>query len=66
MKHDLLDEALRTIEESGFEPHVVRNRHFKIIWTDRDGRRRCLVVSVSPSDHRAGLNARAMLRRLLT
>jgi hypothetical protein len=66
MRHDLLDEALTAIRAAGCRPEVVRNRHFKIRWTDRRGRRRCLVVAFTPSDHRARLKSRAVLRRLLT
>jgi len=65
MRNDLLDEAVEMIRASGFEPCVIRNRHWKISWTDQLGRRRCPVVAFSPSDRRAGLKSRAVLRRLL-
>jgi hypothetical protein len=65
MRNDLLNDALATIRDAGFEAHVVRNRHNKIYWTDEQGRRHCLVVSVTPSDWRARLRSRSILRRLL-
>jgi hypothetical protein len=38
--------------------------HVKITWI-KDGRRHLFAVAKSPSDRRAGANARAALRRLL-
>jgi hypothetical protein len=66
MKNELLDKALTTIRAAGFEPDVVRNRHWKVRWTDRRGRTRLLVIASSPSDRRAQAESRAALRRLLT
>ena len=65
MRNDLLDEAVEMIRAAGFEPCVVRNRHWKVQWADQQGRRQCLVVAFSPSDRRARLQSRAVLRRLL-
>jgi hypothetical protein len=65
MRNELLDEALTMIRAAGFKPNVVRNRHWKITWTDQQGRVQSLVVALSPSDRRARLQSRAVLRRLL-
>jgi hypothetical protein len=65
MRHELLEEALTKIRAAGFEPTVVCNRHFKISWTNQHGRRQVLVIAMSPSDHRARLRSRSILRRLL-
>ncbi len=65
MRNDLLDDAVEMIRAAGFESRVVCNRHWKICWTDQQGHRHCLVVAVSPSDRRAKLQSRAVLRRLL-
>jgi hypothetical protein len=65
MRNDLLNDAVEMIRAAGFEPHVVYNKHVKVYWADSQGRRHCLVVSVSPSDRRARTQSRAVLRRLL-
>jgi hypothetical protein len=65
MKNEALEEAVQMIRAAGFKPRVVRNRHWKINWVDRYGRRQHLVVAFSPSDWRARGQSRAMLRRLL-
>ena len=65
MRNDLPDEAVEMIRAAGFEPCVVRNRHWKVQWADQQGRRHCLVVAFSPSDRRARLQSRTLLRRLL-
>jgi hypothetical protein len=49
MRNDLLDEAVEMIRAAGFEPCVVRNRHWKVHWADQQGRRHCLVVAFSPA-----------------
>jgi hypothetical protein len=65
MRNELLTEALSMIRAHGFEPSVVRNRHWKVSWIDQRGRARLLVISLSPSDYRTRLQSRATLRRLL-
>jgi len=65
MKHELLDDALTMVRAAGFEPSVERNRHWKVSWTDQRGRVRLLVIAYSPSDWRARVKSRAVLRRLL-
>jgi hypothetical protein len=66
MRNELLEEALLTLRQAGFEPRVVRNRHWKISWTDQCGRTRVLIVAFTPSDRRARVRSRNTLRRLLT
>jgi hypothetical protein len=65
MRHELLEDALKTIRAAGFKPTVVRNSHWKIRWLDRRGRKQMLIVAFSPSDYRARAQSRAILRRLL-
>jgi hypothetical protein len=65
MRNELLEEALVTLRHAGFEPRVVRNRHWKITWIDQRGRTRVLVVAFTPSNRRARLQSRNTLRRLL-
>jgi hypothetical protein len=65
MRNELLEDALATLRQAGIKPQMVRNRHIKLSWIDQQGRRRCLVVALSPSDHRARRQSRAVLRRLL-
>jgi hypothetical protein len=65
MRNELLEEALSTFRQAGFEPRVVRNRHWKVTWTDQYGRTRMLIVAFTPSNRRARLQSRNTLRRLL-
>jgi hypothetical protein len=65
MRNELLDEALATIRAAGFEPNIVRSRHWKIRWVDRQGRTRLLVVAFTPGGRKARMQSRAILRRLL-
>jgi hypothetical protein len=60
----LVHEAIATLTARGFIPSVSGKKHVKIRWSDR-GRSYVLVVSRSPSNHRARANSRALLRRLL-
>jgi hypothetical protein len=61
----LVLEALNTLAARGLIPSVgTRGKHIKLCWFDH-GRRYVLVISRSPSDHRAQLNSRTVLRRLL-
>ena len=48
MRNELLDKALAMIHAAGFEPNIVRSRHWKISWVDRQGRTRLLVVAYTP------------------
>jgi hypothetical protein len=66
MRNELLTEALATIRAHGFEPNVTRKRHWKVSWTNQQGRTRLLVISFTPRGHRARTQSRAVLRRLLT
>jgi hypothetical protein len=65
VRNELLEEALATVRAAGFEPSVERNRHWKVRWTDQRGRSQLLVIAFSPSDRRARMQSRAVLRRLL-
>jgi hypothetical protein len=65
MRNELLEEALVTLRQAGFEPRVVRNRHWKISWVDQRGRTRLLTVAHTPGGHKARTRSRAILRRLL-
>jgi hypothetical protein len=63
--NDLVRDAVEMLIAHGHSPSVSNGgRHPKIRWVD-GGRRFTLVVSRSPSNHRARANSRAMLRRLL-
>jgi hypothetical protein len=64
-KFVLLREAIASVRRAGFEPQIKRGRHFKVRWTDHCGHKHQIVVAVSPSDHRAFENNRALLRRLV-
>lgn len=65
MRNELLEEAFATLRQAGFEPRVVRNRHWKISWVDQHGRTRVFVVPFTPSNRWARLQSRNVLRRLL-
>jgi hypothetical protein len=65
MKNETLKEAIEMIRAAGFKRRAIRTRRWKTYWVDRYGRHRRLVMPVTPSDWRASLNSRAMLRRLL-
>ena len=65
-KNDLLDDAVEQIRAAGFEPIITRGRHYKVQWLDQQGRMQCLVDSFSPSDRRAHLRSKSILRKLLT
>jgi hypothetical protein len=62
---ELVHDAVSLLKSCGFTP-VVSNggRHVRVRWVDR-GRRYTLYVPSTPSDYRARLNSRAVLRRLL-
>jgi hypothetical protein len=64
-KNELLTEALTMLRQAGFEPCVVRNKHWKVTWTDQRGRTRMLIVAFTPSNRRARVQSRNTLRRLL-
>jgi hypothetical protein len=65
MRNELLNEAVEMIRAAGFEPRVVRGKHWKVDWLDRQGRRLRLVVAFTPSGQSARTKSRATLRRLL-
>ena len=61
----IVREAVATVVARGFTP-TVRNggKHFKVSWI-ANGRRSVLVISQSPSNRKARVQSRAVLRRLL-
>jgi hypothetical protein len=62
----LVRDAVEMLAARGFAPTVNEgSRHPKISWFDDKGRRYLLVISRTPSDHRARVNSLALLRRLL-
>jgi hypothetical protein len=63
--NEVLRDALGGLDAAGIKPTVSYGKHAKVSWHDATGRRLVLVVSTSPSDTRARLNSRAVLRRLL-
>jgi hypothetical protein len=65
MRNELLDEAVEMIRAAGFEPRIVRSRHWKISWIDQQGRTRLLVIAFTPGKRQARTQSRAILRRLL-
>jgi hypothetical protein len=63
--NDLIREAVETLIAHGFDPTVSNGgKRLKISWAAAH-HRRVLIISRSPSDWRARLNSRAILRRLL-
>ncbi len=63
-RNSVLDAVLRELAAAGVKPTVVQNRHIKVRWSHAGHERTCM-VSGSPSDWRAPLNARAWIRRQL-
>jgi hypothetical protein len=62
---ELVRDAEVLLRRHGFAPTVSNGgKHLKISWFDQ-GRRYTLVLSRSPSDRRARLRSRTVLRRLL-
>jgi hypothetical protein len=62
---DLVREAVIVPAERGFAADIdLGGNHIKGSWF-QDGRKRLLIASRSPSDRRAALGSRTMLRRLL-
>jgi len=63
--NELVREAVATVVAYGFVPTVRDGgKHFKVSWV-ANGRRRVLVISHSPSNQKARIRSRAVLRRLL-
>jgi hypothetical protein len=64
--NEILRETLAALAASGVRPGVRRGKHIKVTWHDAAGRKQTLIISVSPSNHRALHNNCALLRRLLS
>ena len=64
-RNELVREAVAILIAHGHAPAVSNGgKHIKLTWTSA-GRRHVLVVSQSPSDRRARLRSRTILRRLM-
>jgi len=62
---ELVDDAVTTLRAHGFVPTVSNGgKHTKVRWFDH-GRRFTLYIPATPGDHRARLNSRAVLKRIL-
>jgi hypothetical protein len=62
---ELVNDAVALLRDNGFIPTVSNGgRHLRVRWLDH-GRRYTLFIPTSPSDVRARLNSRAVLRRIL-
>jgi hypothetical protein len=63
-RNELVSQAIRILTEHGFTPVVEQGRHIKVGWFDGE-RWQELIVPRTPSDHRALLNSRSHLRRII-
>jgi hypothetical protein len=62
---ELVYDAVALLRDHGLTPTVSNGgKHIRVRWFDQ-GRRYTLYVPSTPSDHRARLNSRAVLRRIL-
>jgi len=62
---ELVDDAVAMLRDCGFVPTVSNGgKHTRVRWFDH-GRRFTLYIPATPSDHRARLNSRAVLKRIL-
>ena len=62
---ELVHDAVALLKSHGFVPTVSNGgKHTRVRWFDH-GRRFTLYIPASPSDHRARLNSRAVLKRIL-
>jgi hypothetical protein len=62
--NELVRDAVKILTAHGFEPTVNTGKHIKLIWFAH-GQRRMLTISKSPSDWRARMRSRMILRRLM-
>jgi hypothetical protein len=63
--NELVHDAVRLLRDHGFVPTISNGgKHTRLRWAD-GGRRFTLYIPSTPSDHRARLNSRAVLRRIL-
>jgi hypothetical protein len=62
---ELVRDAVALLQDHGFAATVSNGgKHVRVRWLDQ-GRRYTLYVPSTPSDHRARLNSRAVLKRIL-
>lgn len=64
-RHEIIDLLMEEIERYGLKGEVNdRSKHLEFSWEGPHGRR-FIIVAKTPGDHRASLNSRADLRRML-
>ena len=64
-RNEIVETVFKELEIHGLKPVLLSGgKHDKIKW-NAHGRERCFIASVSPSDVRSRLNARAEVRRML-
>jgi excinuclease UvrABC helicase subunit UvrB len=63
-RNEVLSQAIRILTEHGFMPVIEQGRHIKVRWFDGE-RQQQLIVPCTPSDHRALLNSRSVLKRII-
>jgi hypothetical protein len=63
-RNPVVDAVLYELEAVGIKPTVLQNGHLKVRWSHAGHPRTC-IVSGSPSDWRAPIQARAVVRRQL-
>jgi hypothetical protein len=63
-RNDCLTEVLRELEGVGAEVRRGR-KHLHVVWFNRDGRRRSVTISLTPSCSFASRKAAADTRRIL-
>jgi len=62
---ELVHDAVSLLQDRGFAPTVSNGgKHTRVRWFDH-GRRFTLYIPATPSDHRARLNSKAVLKRIL-
>lgn len=62
--NEMVRDAIEMLIAQDLAPTLTDGKHLKISWVVA-GRRHVLVISRSPSNHRARANSRATLQRLL-
>jgi hypothetical protein len=64
--NEILRETLCALRSAGFEPRISNaGKHLKVRFTDRQNRKRLIVISRTPGTTFALVKHRALLRRLL-
>jgi hypothetical protein len=63
-RNECLDIVIDELNAAGFDFDIRQGRHHKVVFV-LGGKRRIIVASRTPSDHRAATNTRAFVRRVL-